>query len=375
MRYCKPDRELSDASRTQQVQSAIEKGQAVSVDFLKMNTVEKAVESYLGTLEDADAARLRFFKGLWDVQDSLTGLAAPYAVPSRDEATEALRAAEAVFARYVPSVELEAYLEAVSQVRDYVVQAAGLGEEQVQALREADFGAAVTAESLSKAPYAIDEFLSETYDALIGPDGSAADEGADTSTDAPSTHGDDTDAEAAVVEPAVFALVAVAALSPLIAGAAVDARAAFDAKVLGQVTPQHCPVCGSAAAMSFVGERSSLQGGDRKLWCGLCHTSWPYGRVRCARCGNRSSTSLRYSHTEDDPGHRVHLCDQCHGYIRTVFSDEVNRTISPVVEDVVTSHLHEVAAQLGYSPAGDGVKRDVTAEPEYPEGVDLDGTF
>lgn len=341
-----------------------EKGPHVSVDFLKMSTVEKAVTSYLGELEEADATRLQFFKGLWDIQDSLTAGAAAYAVPSGEEATAAARNREPLFARFTPEVDRDAYLGAVAKIAEYVRENAGLSDDQVAALAGADFDAAVTAEALAKAPYAVDEFLAEVYEGLL-PEDDDVEDAADSDAD-----------DEAILAPAVFAMVAVAALTPLVAGAAIDARRAIDTKTLSELAPQECPVCGSMAAMSFVGERSSLQGGDRKLWCGMCHTTWPYGRLRCARCGTRSSTVLRYKHTEEDPGHRIHICDDCHGYIRTVFHDEVTHIVSPVVEDVVTSHLHIVAEDLGYTAAGDGIKRaDVAEGVEYPEDVNLDGTF
>ena len=325
-----------------------------------MSTLEKAVNSYLGELEEADANRLQFFKGLWDVQDSLTEGAAPYAVPSGEEATEAAKDREPLFARFTPEIDRDAYLGAVARVAEYVGANAGLSDDQAAALAAADFDGAITDEALAKAPYAVEEFLAEVYEGLLPEDDDAESEEADET----------------ILAPAVFAMVAVASLTPLVAGAAIDARRAIDNKTLSELSPQECPICGSPAAMSFVGERSSLQGGDRKLWCGMCHVTWPYGRLRCARCGTRSATALHYKHTEEDPGHRIHICDECHGYIRTVFHDEVNHIVSPAVEDIVTSHLHIVAEELGFTAAGDGVKRAGMAEGVvYPEDVNLEGSF
>lgn len=319
-----------------------------------MSTVDKAVESYIGALNDSDATRLRFFHGLWKLQDGLTADASPYAVPSKEEANQAAEERVALFSRHTPHVELESYLGAVSKVADYVADAAGLSDDQVEALRSVDFAAIVTADDLASAPADVSGFLETVYGRLVG---------------------DDDAAPASGLAPAVFVMVAVAALTPLIAGAATDARRAIDISILTKTTPQECPVCGQAAAMSFVGERSSLQGGDRKLWCGFCHTKWPFARIRCARCGTPSSNALRYTHPEEEPGHRIHLCDACHGYIRTVFHDEVEHIISPVVEDVVTSHLHIIAGQLGYTEAGDGTKFVPVESSDQGTPVDFGGAF
>ncbi len=111
---------------------------------------------------------------------------------------------------------------------------------------------------------------------------------------------------------------------------------------------------GSAAAMGSMGERTQTQGAQRTLWCGLCHAEWSCERIRCVRCGTRTPSSLRYSYLEGDSVHRLHLCEECHGYARFVFTDELDKPLSMVVEDAVSTTLDAVARTEGYTPEGDG---------------------
>ena len=62
---------------------------------------------------------------------------------------------------------------------------------------------------------------------------------------------------------------------------------------------------------------------------------------------------LRYTYLEHDPAHRLHLCDECHGYARFVFEDELGKPVSMVVEDAVSTTLDAVARANGYTPEGD----------------------
>ena len=316
---------------------------------MRTEAISAAIESYLSVPDSADPSTLKFFEGLWDLQATIAVGAAPYVAPNVADATALARTVTPIFVEYKPVVDRERMLDAMSRIATYVADMAGLAADQVEALRSADFGRALDSYDLSLAPTNLFDFIETSYVAMVGEDGALA--------------------------PAVYAMVATAALSPLISGAAHDAVSAIDEKELSVLEPGTCPVCGEPATLSWVGDRTSLQGGDRRLWCGLCHTDWPYGRVRCARCGSRSSTVLRYTHTEEDPGHRLHVCDACHGYIRTVFKDEVPHMFSPLVEEVVSSHLHAAAAELGYTPAGDGAAAAVPSAEYVDEPVDLDGTF
>lgn len=44
-----------------------------------------------------------------------------------------------------------------------------------------------------------------------------------------------------------------------------------------------------------------------------------------------------------DDAHRIHKCDECNGYIRTVFIEDALRPFSYEVEEVVTAKLDAIA--------------------------------
>lgn len=115
--------------------------------------------------------------------------------------------------------------------------------------------------------------------------------------------------------------------------------------------PLSCPVCGSEAALAHVGPTAASKANVRTLWCAQCGTSWNFERIRCARCGTQSQTKLHYTSIEGDEAHRIHRCDECHGYIRTHFAltDDM-APFAPEVEDVVMANLDAVAAEMGLGP-------------------------
>ncbi len=109
-----------------------------------------------------------------------------------------------------------------------------------------------------------------------------------------------------------------------------------------------CPVCGCVPSLSHVGGKTSSQGRGRLLVCSQCGTAWEFERIRCARCGQRNPNHLHYLSIEGDDAHRIAVCDDCGGYIRTLFSEEGElRPVSYEVEDVVMARLDAIAAKAG----------------------------
>jgi FdhE protein len=294
-----------------------------------MDMVKRATDSYLESAEGSAAARLRFLEGLWAIQSGIEAVDRPYDVPEADAARDALVTGQPLFLVSPPDVPLNEYVKAAKAVAAYVCEAAGLPEEQVEALERADLVAAITAERLASAVRTPDAFFSAVAAAL------------GVSKSSPLTY-------------ATVAFVLASALVPFLTGPSSRARGALGEADLRTWRSGTCPVCGSAAAMGRMGERSDKQGGERALWCGLCHAEWPYERIRCVRCGARNPGSLRYSYLEGDPVHRLHLCDECHGYARFVFEDELRKPLSMVVEDAASATLDAVARVEGYTPDGDG---------------------
>ena len=317
-------------------------------NYLGGDLTAKVVDQYLAELEGPEAAGLEFFKGLWAVQGEIAQSAPAYEAPSETRATELFRSGTPIFEGEPPALTADVVAAAVSAVATYVSENAGLPDGQVDALRSADFSPALTSEMLEAASGDLDAFLQSALVAV-----GADDEGDLTGS--------------------TVAFVLVSALTPLVEAAAKKALNAIDAPELKAAEPSDCPVCGSPASMAFVHARTTLRGGDRELWCGFCHVSWGFPRLKCARCGERGVTQLHYRHFEDDPGHRFHYCDNCSGYIRTVFADEIGKAVVPVVEDIVTGELHAVAEHEGFMPLGDGTPGNQDA-PNFSEdvtGIDL----
>jgi len=320
----------------------------VAKTYLGGDMTEKVVDQYLGEMEGSEAAGLEFFKGLWAVQGEIAETAPVYEAPSPLRATELFKAGTAIFAGEPPALTKSEVLPAVDAIVEYIVDNAGLPDGQVDALRAVDFGEVLTPKMLELATGNLDTFLESAITEL-----GASDEGDLTGS--------------------TVAFVLVSALTPLVASAAQKAIAAIDADELKVGEPGNCPVCSSPASMAFVNARTTLRGGDRELWCGYCHAGWGYPRLKCTRCGERGITKLHYRHFEDDPGHRFHYCDNCKGYIRSVFADEIGKAVVPVVEDIVTGELHAVAEHEGYMPLGDGTPSSKNA-PYFSEdvtGVDI----
>ena len=53
--------------------------------------------------------------------------------------------------------------------------------------------------------------------------------------------------------------------------------------------------------------------------------------------------TLSNFNVEGDDAHRIHKCDECNGYIRTVFIEDTLRPFSYEVEEVVTAKLDAIA--------------------------------
>ena len=134
------------------------------------------------------------------------------------------------------------------------------------------------------------------------------------------------------------------ALRPLIEGPAARVSAALaDACADGGARPLACPVCGSAPALAHVGGETSTAGRGRRLACLQCGTSWEFERVRCARCGTTAQTSLHFYHVEGDDAHRLATCDECGGYLRTLYAADALAPVAYEVEDVVMARLDAIA--------------------------------
>jgi FdhE protein len=105
----------------------------------------------------------------------------------------------------------------------------------------------------------------------------------------------------------------------------------------------HCPVCGCLPDLNLL----RGEGGMRYSLCSCCGYPWRIDRLSCAVCGNREQGSLQYFCGEGEEACRVDLCDQCHHYIKTIDTRNLEAS-DPCLEDIATLHLDVVAVQKGY---------------------------
>lgn len=301
------------------------------VSQLDMDLVSRVADAYLQTAEGSEAARLRFLEGLWEIQSRVEAIDRPFDALDADSAREALVSGQPLFFVRAPQVPVAEYADAVSRIARYASEMAGLPAEQAEALRAADFAAAISEERLAGAVRSPDAFAAEVAKEMRAQPGGP-------------------------LTSATVTFVLISALVPFLTGPskrALESLGEFDRRVWAE---GHCPVCGAAASVGRMGESTQLKGAERSLWCSLCHAGWGYERLRCVRCGSRNPDKLRYTYVEGDPAHRVHLCDECHGYTRFVFTDDLGKPVSMVVEDAVTATLDAVALEKGYTATGDGGK-------------------
>ena len=283
----------------------------------------KAIQHYASERPDL-ARQLAFFEKLWEAQDEFVERAAAYEPAPEDEISRALMSHRTMFSLVTPEIPLEAFQEAVRAISDVMAEA-GLPEAQTTALAEVDLGDAISADALADALAGFDVFVQAVTTAV---------------------------ADERLTETLV-AFILSEAMTPFLrdpAKAAVKAAGKFDWLMWDSGL---CPACGTPASSGVIRDEGELQGGRRWLECPLCRTRWEYARVRCARCGSRDQKQLEYLFDEQDPGHRVHTCQVCHGYTPVVVERELKFLAIPVVEEVMLVPLEAVAAERGFTPLGD----------------------
>ncbi len=114
---------------------------------------------------------------------------------------------------------------------------------------------------------------------------------------------------------------------------------------LDQVAKGRCPVCGDLPIMGFLRSEDGL----RVLECSRCGTRWGFPRMMCPFCMTTEQEKLSYIYAEEDPGHRVYLCDRCGKYIKVTvsFPGKEEELVIPL-EDLATAHLDLAAEEKGY---------------------------
>lgn len=290
---------------------------------MDLKRIDRAVGAYLQDAEPSDAARLRFFRGLFELQqercDELAGDggAAAAAVEGLDEA---YLSARPLLQLCPVAIEAGDFAATCRRIAAYMAAEAGLAEDVAQALgaidwdgfsRRADLVLAGTDPSGFVEAVRADEGMAEPFGVAAG---------------------------AAVLVLAFAVRTHVQAVAESLMGAV-----SADAKEGNHARPLRCPVCGAPASLSHVGVQDTLQGGARSQFCSACGTTWNFERIRCGSCGSQDQGNLHYHHLDGDPAHRLQTCDACGSYQRVVFQDDLRVPACLDVEDVVMAKLDRVA--------------------------------
>ncbi len=106
----------------------------------------------------------------------------------------------------------------------------------------------------------------------------------------------------------------------------------------------YCAICGALPVMAaLVGEE-----GKRKALCSFCGHLWLLPRLTCPFCNNTKQEDLRYFYGEGEDLYRVHVCEQCHGYLKVIDTRKGGDPRALAVDDVATAHLDLLAENEGY---------------------------
>lgn len=293
---------------------------------MNLKLADAAIAAYEPKLSESEAARLRFFRTLWGVQDELQHeypSAVTYEVPQAADLKACSEAEQPTMRAYPVSFDSEALVDGVARM----AAAMALFDEFDQSSRDALAGV-----RWDRMAAASDVKLAGTdpaayVDAFVG---LLVDDGL---SEVASRMG------AAAVSLALRAF-----LDPM-AQAVQQARSENG---VDKPYPVHCPVCGCEASVAHVGTvGTKTKGRGRALWCAQCGCVWDFERVRCARCGTQNQGHLHFYNVEGDDDHRIATCDECGGYVRTVYEEDTPQAalypFSFEVEDVIMAKLDLIA--------------------------------
>lgn len=304
---------------------------------MNIKAIDAAIAAYRDGLDASDAARLALFRELWGAQDAIAqelGEGPAWRVPSTQSLIDALQSGATVLS--VSPVRIDPVLlgKAVERLVRCMDYQGALAREASAALAGVDWAKVVGSPVLQTAGAQPGAWLEDFQGACASLDMDEA-------------------------SARVATLIASLALRPFLEKAAQRAIKAIADAGIDQRRFTTCPVCGCEPAVARVAGGAATKGRPRTLWCGQCGASWEFERVRCTRCGTRNQGHLHYHSIEGDDAHRIQSCDECGGYIRTVFEED-ELQLAPFsfeVEDVVMARLDAIAADpsiAGGAAAGVG---------------------
>ncbi len=151
----------------------------------------------------------------------------------------------------------------------------------------------------------------------------------------------DESAEGAGISPDTFAFLACQTAVPFLETYAERLKDSVDDSAWFR---GYCPICGAEPLMGKLDKET----GKRTLQCHLCRTDWAFQRLQCPFCGTSDQEKLRFFWDQEDPAHRVEVCDLCKTYLKTVDARETDEGLSLLVENLATLHLDLVAKREGF---------------------------
>ena len=289
---------------------------------MNLKLIDAALAGYEDMLDEADRARLAFFRDIWSVQAEIAAehVGVAHIVPKAQDLRAWSEEGVAVLHRAPVSIGAPVLVDAIVRIVAVMVDKGAFVSEVRDSLGSIPWKSLVEGSPLEVAgsnPSAYVEAFARKL----------SNEGADVA-----------------VVPVAASAVSLA-LRALIEDAAQALQGARESAVAGIANPVECPVCGASATVARVGASKGSEGRGKTLWCGQCSTVWDFERVRCARCGTRNQGHLHYFNIEGDDAHRIATCDECGGYVRTVYQDDALAPFSFEVEDVVMARLDLIAAR------------------------------
>ena len=111
---------------------------------------------------------------------------------------------------------------------------------------------------------------------------------------------------------------------------------------LDQWDKGECPICGGRPNLALLEKDNK----GKYLHCGYCEIKWRARRLGCPFCPNPES---RYLFIENTEKYRVYVCDQCGGYIKTIFAEKAgDGELDLLLEDVNSMEMDLFALKEGY---------------------------
>ena len=298
---------------------------------MNLEQIKAVVEAYRPVAAADDMARLEFFEGIWKIQQKHADAAAqavdPATLPGKDELLAWYWGGKP-FLRYVPAaVDARRLTSCARELADYIADQGTFSADACAHLSRVRWGEVIEAEPLDMAGTDPEGWIESLANDVM----------------------EEQEASPAAMERTrltcmVLSLALRSQLQPVAELELAAVKHEVDEGAFEHAKPLLCPVCGAQATLAHVGPTDASKANVRTLYCGQCGATWGFERVRCACCGTQHQGHLRYVSLEGDEAHRVHVCSECGGYMRTHFATPEARTaFLPEVEDVMMVKLTALA--------------------------------